>query len=57
MMDITLSVLAVIGGALTLELFTPALAALGFVDEDEPRFRLHAQASETTEEFLAGNPS
>jgi hypothetical protein len=55
MTDVVLSVLALIAGGVTLELFTAALPPLGF--EDQRRLRLRAQASETEEAFQVENPS
>jgi len=55
MLDVTLSILALITGGVVLEVFTTALRAQGV--ENEQRFRSHPQASETTEEPPAGNPS
>jgi len=55
MVDMALSILAVIGGGVILQLFDTGLTRLSF--EKERRFRLHAEASETEGEFLAGNPS
>jgi hypothetical protein len=55
MADVALYILAVIGGGVILQLFNTGLTPLDF--EKEPRFRLHAEASETEGEFLAGNPS
>jgi len=55
MVDMALSILAVIGGGVILQLFGTGLTRLEV--EKERRFRLHAKASETKEEFPAGNPS
>ena len=55
MVDMALSILAVIGGGVILQLFNTGLTPLDF--ENERRFRLHAEASENEGEFLAGNPS
>ena len=55
MIDVTLSILALISGGVVLELFTTALPPLGF--EGERRSRSQARPSETPEEPAAGNPS
>ena len=55
MVDMALSILAVIGGGVIWQLFNTDLTRLDV--EKERRFKLHADASETNEEFLAGNPS
>ena len=55
MVDMAVSILAVIGGGLILQLFNTCLTPLD--DEKERRLRLHAEASETREEFSAENPS
>lgn len=55
MTDVALSILALIAGGLTLELFTVARPPL--VYKDQQRFSLSAPAHENLEEFQAGNPS
>jgi hypothetical protein len=55
MIDVTLSILALIAGGVSLELFAAALPPLGF--QDERRLRLQAQASEAEEALQVENPS
>jgi hypothetical protein len=55
MIDVALSILALIAGGVTMELFAAALPPLGFQDKASPG--LQAQASEAPEAFQAGNPS
>jgi hypothetical protein len=54
MIDVALSILALIAGGLTLELFGAAWPPLG---QDERGFKLTANAVEVAEEFQSGNPS
>ncbi len=55
MMDVALSILALIAGGLALELFAAARPAIDF---REPRgFPLGVNAVEVAEEFQIGNPS
>ena len=55
MTDVALSILALIAGGLTLELFAAARPPLGY--QDERGFSLTVNGPETLEEFQAGNPS
>lgn len=55
MTDVALSILALIAGGLTLELFTVARPPLAL--RDQRGFSLSAERHETLEEFQAGNPS
>ncbi len=55
MMDIVLSILALIAGGLTLELFSSALPPLG--SEDQPRFLRKGDLLSVREEIQPGNPS
>jgi len=48
-MDVTLSLLALIAGGFTMELFTAARAPMGFQDE--------SGLGQGAEEFQSGNPS
>lgn len=55
MMDMALSLLALIGGGLALELFTISQAALGY--GEKRGFPLTVHAVDPAEELQAGNPS
>ncbi|HWW00314.1 MAG TPA: hypothetical protein VNZ64_11505 [Candidatus Acidoferrum sp.] len=55
MIDVALSLLALIAGGVTLELFTTGLTPLEL--QDERRLGLNAQASEVTEAVQIENPS
>jgi hypothetical protein len=55
MIDVTLSILALVAGGVTLELFAAARAPLGY--QDDRGFHLGAQPTESTEDLQAGNPS
>jgi len=55
MMDFALSILALIAGGLTVELFTGARVSAGF--QDEAGFRLAARRREKGEDAQSGNPS
>ena len=54
MIDVTLSILALVAGGVTLELFAAARAPLGY--QDERGFHLGAEQSKNAED-QAGNPS
>ena len=54
MIDVTLSILALIAGGVTLEVFGASWRPLG---HDERGFKLAAKAAEGPEEFQSGNPS
>jgi hypothetical protein len=53
MIDVTLSILALIGGGLTLELFVASPP----VFQDEPAFQLGTDLPEMLDELQTGNPS
>jgi hypothetical protein len=55
MTDVALSILALIAGGLSLELFAAARPPLG--PEKERGFSLTVKGHEALEEFQAGNPS
>lgn len=55
MMDTVLSILALVAGGLTLELFSSALPPLG--SENQSRLRAESDALTTHEELQAGNTS
>jgi hypothetical protein len=55
MMDVTLSILALIAGGVTLELFTVAKAPMGY--QDELGFHLGSEAGRTAEDYHTDNPS
>jgi hypothetical protein len=55
MIDVTLSILALVAGGVTLELFAAARAPLGY--QDDRGFHLGAQSTETAEDSQTGNPS
>jgi hypothetical protein len=55
MMDVTLSILALIAGGVTLELFAGPRGSQGH--QDERGFSLAADATELATELQAGNPS
>jgi hypothetical protein len=55
MIDVTLSILALVAGGVTLELFAAARAPLGY--QDDRGFHLGAQPTESAEDLQAGNPS
>lgn len=54
-MDVALSVLALIAGGVTLELFAAARAPLGY--QDERGFHFGVQPRPGAEELQTGNPS
>jgi hypothetical protein len=55
MIDVALTILALIGGGLTLELFAAAWPPLGY--QSESGLTLHAGSCDAAEELQAGNPS
>ena len=55
MIDVALSILALIAGGLTLELFTLARAPLGY--QDDRGFHFGNEPHGAGEEFQVGNPS
>ena len=55
MIDVALSILALIAGGLTLELFAAAWPPLGH--QEELRFNFRREALDTVEELQIGNPS
>lgn len=54
MIDVTLSILALVAGGVTLELFAAARAPLGY--QDDRGFHLGPEKP-TAEDFQSGNPS
>jgi hypothetical protein len=54
MMDVALSILALVAGGVTLELFAAARAPLGYQDDRGFRF---GSEPRTGEEYQSGNPS
>jgi hypothetical protein len=55
MTDVALSILALIAGGLSLELFADARPSIGY--QDERGLSLRVRGPEALEEFQAGNPS
>jgi hypothetical protein len=55
MADIALSVLALIAGGVTLELFAASRAPLGY--QDDTGFHLGVEPAKTMDDFSEGNPS
>ena len=55
MIDVALSILALIAGGLTLELFALSRPALGY--QKQPEYGLAGKPFEAAEEFQSGNPS
>jgi hypothetical protein len=55
MIDVTLSILALVAGGVTLELFAAARAPLGY--QDDRGFHLGPESKPSTEDLQAGNPS
>ncbi|HEV2393291.1 MAG TPA: hypothetical protein VG146_13130 [Verrucomicrobiae bacterium] len=55
MIDVSLSILALIAGGLTLELFTTTMRSAGL--RDAQGVSLGTEAQELAEDFQAGNPS
>ena len=55
MMDVTLSLLALIAGGFTIELFAAARAPLGY--QDEHGFHFGTEAPRSAEDAQSGNPS
>ena len=55
MIDVALSILALIAGGLTLELFAAARPPLGH--HEEQGFNFHAKGLDSVEELQIGNPS
>ena len=55
MMDVALSIFALVAGGVTLELFTVARAPLGY--QDERGFHFGAESKENSETIDTGNPS
>jgi hypothetical protein len=55
MIDVTLSILALVAGGVTLELFAAARAPLGY--QDDRGFHLGVEQQETAEDLQTGNPS
>jgi hypothetical protein len=54
MIDVTLSILALIAGGVTLEVFGASWRPSG---QDERGFKLTAKVAEGPEEYQSGNPS
>lgn len=55
MIDVALSILALIAGGLTLELFAAAWPPLGY--HEQRRFNFRNETLDTVEELQIGNPS
>lgn len=55
MMDVTLSLLALIAGGFTIELFAAVRAPMGY--QDERGFHLGTDLGHNAEDFPTGNPS
>ena len=55
MIDVTLSILALVAGGVTLELFAAARAPLGY--QNEQGFHLGAEQHQPAEDFQSENPS
>ncbi len=55
MIDVALSLLAVIAGGVTMELFSVARPPVGY--QDESGFRFGSEVPKKTEETQSGNPS
>jgi hypothetical protein len=55
MMDVALSIFALVAGGVTLELFTVARAPLGY--QDERGFHFGSEARESEDTIGTGNPS
>ena len=55
MIDVALSLLAIIAGGVSLELFTAARAAVGY--QDENGFLLGSEVSHKADDGQSGNPS
>ena len=55
MIDVALSILALIAGGLTLELFTAPRPSLRY--QDQRGYALQVKSFEAAEEFQCGNPS
>jgi hypothetical protein len=55
MIDVALSILALIAGGLTLELFAAAWPPLGY--HEQRGFNFQTEALDTVEELQIGNPS
>lgn len=55
MLDVVLSILALVAGGLTLELFAASSPPPGY--QDYRGFRLGTETHEAPEEFQCGNPS
>jgi hypothetical protein len=55
MIDVTLSILALVAGGVTLELFAAARAPLGY--QDDRGFHMGAENRQNAEDFQSGNPS
>jgi len=55
MMDVALSIFALVAGGVTLELFTVARAPLGY--QDEHGFHFGKEAGESEDAIGTGNPS
>jgi hypothetical protein len=55
MMDVALSILALVAGGVTLELFAAARAPLGY--QDERGFHFGSEPRSAGEEVQSGNPS
>jgi hypothetical protein len=55
MIDVTLSILALVAGGVTLELFAAARAPLGY--QDDRGFHLGAEQQQPAEDFQSENPS
>jgi hypothetical protein len=55
MMDVALSILALVAGGVTLELFAAARAPLGY--QDERGFHFGSEPRPAGEEVQSGNPS
>lgn len=55
MMDVALSIFALVAGGVTLELFTVARAPLGY--QDERGFHFGSDSKENSDTVETGNPS
>ena len=55
MIDVTLTILALVAGGVTLELFAAARAPLGY--QDERGFHLGPERQSQSEDLHTGNPS
>jgi len=55
MMDVALSILSLIAGGVTLELFAAARPSLGY--QDHRGYRIGVEPADAAEDFQTGNPS